>query len=194
MPKRYIVTGAPGAGKTTLLRALQERHWSVVEEAATDVIAWQQAAGRSEPWCDRGFTGEIALLQRQRQLQPVPADVDVQFYDRSPLCTLALAKFLEHRVPEELSAEIDRVTQREVYENTVFFVRPIGFIQPTAARQISYADSLTFEAIHEAVYRDHGFQLVDIAPGSVAERVATVEARIAGEQNGRIKGPTGSSH
>jgi predicted ATPase len=118
----------------------------------------------------------------------------VQFYDRSPLCTLALAKFLEHRVPEELSAEIDRVTQREVYENTVFFVRPIGFIQPTAARQISYADSLTFEAIHEAVYRDHGFQLVDIAPGSVAERVATVEARIAGEQNGRIKGPTGSSH
>ncbi len=92
LPKRYIVTGAPGAGKTALLRALQERHWSVVEEAATDVIAWQQAAGRSEPWCDRGFTGEIALLQRQRQLQPVPADVDVQFYDRSPLCTLALAK------------------------------------------------------------------------------------------------------
>ncbi len=93
MPKRYIVTGAPGAGKTSLLRALQVRHWSVVEEAATDVIAWQQAAGRSEPWWDRGFTGEIALLQRQRQLQPVPADVDVQFYDRSPLCTLALAKF-----------------------------------------------------------------------------------------------------
>lgn len=97
-------------------------------------------------------------------------------------------------VPEELSAEIDRVTQREVYENTVLFVRPLGFIEPTAARQISYADALAFEAIHEAVYRDHGFQLVDIAPGSVAERVATVEARIAGEQNGRDKEPTGSSH
>jgi len=49
-------------------------------------------------------------------------------------------------------------------------------------------------AMHESVYRDHGFQLVDIAPGSVAERVAMVEDRLAGEQNGRDKEPTGSSH
>ncbi len=55
MPKRYVVTGAPGAGKTSLLRALQERHWSVVEEAATDVIAREQATGRDEPWADSDF-------------------------------------------------------------------------------------------------------------------------------------------
>ncbi len=165
----------------------------MVEEAATYVIAWQQDAGRSEPWCDRGFTGEIALLQRQRQLQPVPADVDVQFYDRSPVCTLALAKFLEPGYRKNCPRRSTGSPSAR-YENTVYFVRPIGFIELTAARQISYADSLTLEAVHEAVYRDHGFQLVDIAPGSVAERVATVEARIAGEQNGRIKGPTGSSH
>ncbi len=38
MPKRYVITGAPGAGKTALVRGLQERGWSVVDEAATEVI------------------------------------------------------------------------------------------------------------------------------------------------------------
>jgi predicted ATPase len=33
-----------------------------------------------------------------------------------------------------------------VYERTVFLVRPIGFVAPTAARRISYAESLEFPA------------------------------------------------
>ncbi len=114
MPKRYVVTGAPGAGKTSLLRALQERHWSVVEEAATDVIAREQATGRDEPWADSDFISKIAALQRQRQLGS--ADVDVQFYDRSPLCTLALALFLQQPVSRTLTEEITRVTQGDVRE------------------------------------------------------------------------------
>lgn len=183
MPKRYIVTGAPGAGKTSLLRALQERQWPVVEEAATDVIALEQANGRNEPWRDDDFTSRIAALQRQRQLRPVLAAVSVQFYDRSPLCTLALAQFLHHPVTRTLREEIARVTKDEVYENTVFFVRPLGFVTPTAARRISYEDSLVFEAVHEAVYRAQGFDLLDITPGSVAERVAAIEARVAREQH-----------
>lgn len=75
-----------------------------------------------------------------------------------------------------------------MYESTVLFIRPLGFITPTAARRISYQDSLAFEAVHEAIYRNHGFQLVDVAPGTVAERVAAVEERIAEEQCG------GASH
>jgi predicted ATPase len=37
--KRYILTGAPGAGKTAIIRQLELDRFSVVEEAATDVIA-----------------------------------------------------------------------------------------------------------------------------------------------------------
>ena len=43
--RRYIITGAPGAGKTTIVTALRERGYPVVDEAATDVIAREQAAG-----------------------------------------------------------------------------------------------------------------------------------------------------
>lgn len=55
--KRFILTGTPGAGKTVLLRQLEQDGFGVVEEAATDVIALQQAQGIAEPWTDPGFHG-----------------------------------------------------------------------------------------------------------------------------------------
>ncbi|MGH3447666.1 MAG: AAA family ATPase [Nocardioidaceae bacterium] len=181
MSKRYVVTGAPGAGKTALLHALKARHWSVVEEAATDVIADEQAGGCDEPWSSHDFTGRVAALQRQRQL--TAPEADVQLYDRSPWCTLALARFLGHPVPLALSREIARVAANAVYERTVIFVRLLGFVEPTAARRISYADCLVFEALHEAVYRNHGFTLLDVEPGSVDARAAAVEAQLARESS-----------
>jgi predicted ATPase len=39
--KRYVVTGGPGAGKTAVIRQLEMDGFSVVEEAATDIIAEQ---------------------------------------------------------------------------------------------------------------------------------------------------------
>ena len=47
--KRYIVTGTPGAGKTAILRCLELEGYGVVEKAATDIIALQQAQGVEEP-------------------------------------------------------------------------------------------------------------------------------------------------
>ncbi len=89
---RYILTGAPGAGKTALLRLLERRGYAVVEEAATDVIALEQARGREEPWTDPGFIDLIIALQKQRQ-----TGVGSGFFDRSPVCTLALSAFLAFR-------------------------------------------------------------------------------------------------
>ena len=41
--RRFIITGAPGAGKTAIIRQLELDGFSVVEEAATDVIAAAQS-------------------------------------------------------------------------------------------------------------------------------------------------------
>jgi predicted ATPase len=179
--KRYVLTGAPGAGKTSILRRLRERGWAVVEEAATDVIAREQAIGVSEPWRSGDFIDKIVTVQRERQQQPVPNGVEVQFYDRSPFCTLALARYLGQPATSTLTREIARVARKQLFDRVVFFVRPLGFIVPTAARRISYGDSLKFEAIHEAVYRDHGFEIIDVAAGLVEQRVTAIEARVARE-------------
>jgi hypothetical protein len=47
--KRFILTGAPGAGKTAVIRQLELDGFSVVEEAATDIIALEQSHAVSEP-------------------------------------------------------------------------------------------------------------------------------------------------
>ncbi len=66
--KRFILTGAPGSGKTAIIRQLELDGFSVVEEAATDIIAQAQAQGIAEPWKHASFIDSIAELQKQRQV------------------------------------------------------------------------------------------------------------------------------
>jgi predicted ATPase len=213
--QRYVVTGAPGAGKTCVLRELRAQGFAVVAEAATDVIAREQQRGVAEPWRDEGFLTLITRLQRDRlDLSGNPAGVprqpatpataggplttvggaptaEVELHDRSVLCTLALARFLDYPVPAELAGEADRVVREQVFERAVFLVRPLGFIEATAARRISYADSLVFEKVHEAVYAGHGFELIEVPPAPVTERAAIIAGHIAARQRRSQPGVTG---
>jgi predicted ATPase len=173
------MTGTPGCGKTSILCALRDQGYTTVPEAATDVIAEQQARGIDEPWTRPEFVDQIVARQRSRQLAAERAadragGTGPAVYDRSPLCTLALARYLDQPVTPLLVAEIKRLIEQQMFQRPVFFVRPLGFIEPTAARRISYADSLAFERVHEAVYTEHGFELIDVPPAPVAERAALV--------------------
>jgi predicted ATPase len=176
--RRHIITGAPGAGKTTIVTALRDRGYAVVDEAATDVITHEHALGRDEAWLGAGFIDAITLLQRERQEQPTqPATTD-QVFDRSPICTLALAQYLGRPVTPILAKEVDRVVAERIYQPRVFFVHLLGFITPTAARRITLAQSVRFERFHEQAYRDHGFELVNIPAGTLEERVELVDGYI----------------
>jgi predicted ATPase len=175
--QRYILTGTPGAGKTSILRLLESLGHHVVEEAATAVIALAQAHGEPEPSMQASFIDRIVALQRQRQLRAA-VGVDIQFFDRSPICCHALSNYLGRPISPALAAEIDRITGAQTYERTVFFIRNLGFCEPTAARRISFADSLVFERIHEESYRAFGYDLVDVPAGALADRVAAITARI----------------
>jgi len=180
--KRFILTGAPGSGKTTLLRQLEVEGFSVVEEAATDVIALQQAQGISEPWTDPSFIDAVVDLQRRREgraaFEPLDPQFglhfDVQFHDRSVVCAAALAVYLGFPFSGLLKRELERVRCEEVFQRKVLFVRNLGFVAPTEARRISYEESLRFEAIHERIYLEHGYELVFIGPGTLADRIAAI--------------------
>ena len=171
----FILTGAPGSGKTAVLRLLETRGHAVVEEAATDVIALAGAMGEAEPWREPAFIDAIVTLQRQRR---ETARATTVFFDRSPVCTLALSRYLGFPTSPLLAAEVDRIVAEGGYETTVFFVRNQGFVEPTAARRISFADSLVFEEVHEQTYRELGFQLVDIPAGPLPERAGLVEQTV----------------
>jgi predicted ATPase len=170
----YVLTGAPGAGKTAIARQLDLAGYLVMAEAATDVIALEQALGHPEPHTRPGFIDKIVELQRRRQSAAASPDGDVVFFDRSPVCTLALSRWLGYAESAQLAAEVARVLQAGCYAQTVFFVQSLGFVTPTAARRISLADSLAFEDLHRHTYTELGFRLVDVPPGPLAVRAGLV--------------------
>jgi len=135
--KRFILTGTPGCGKTSILNALEARGYAVVGEAATDLIAMDQAQGGRSPWTKAGFLERVVALQKQRQLR---ASGEVAFFDRSPICTCALAIYLGVSPPPPLVLELERLRDQRIYDSEVFFIRNLGFCEPTPARQMTYSD------------------------------------------------------
>jgi predicted ATPase len=176
--RRFIITGAPGAGKTAIIRQLELDGFGVVEEAATDVIAAAHARGALQPWTGPSFIDAIVDLQRKRLTRASDQPDEVQFHDRSAVCTAALAIYLGYPFSPVLASEIERVRKDAIYQKRVFFIRNLGFVRPTEARRISFEETVRFERTHEETYRDFGFELVFVEPASVIERVRMIRAAI----------------
>jgi len=173
--RRFILTGAPGSGKTVIIRQLELDGFSVVEEAATDIMALEQARGVAEPWKHPSFIDSITELQRRRQVGASRESDEVQFHDRSVICTAALAVYLGYPLSGTLSRELKRVETEAIYQKRVFFIQNLGFVTPTEARRISFEESLHFERVHEEIYRNFGFELVLLAPGRLLDRVDAIK-------------------
>lgn len=176
--KRFILTGTPGAGKTAIIRQLELDGFSVVDEAATDVIALAQTRGIAEVWRDPSFIDSIVDLQRQRQIRAASQPDGVQFHDRSVICTAALATWLGHPVSDKLSRELEWINSGKIFQKRVVFIRNLGYITPTEARRISFEDSLRFEQLHEETYRSFGYEIVPVEPAPVTARVAAIKAAL----------------
>jgi predicted ATPase len=172
--KRYILTGTPGCGKTSILRSLEIAGYVVVEEAATDIIALRQAQGIAEPWTHPSFIDDITNLQNHRQMR-IAAVAEVQFYDRSPLCTYALSVFLDFPISTTLADEMERIKKERTYQKQVFFIEDLGFCEPSAARKITFEDSLKFEKVHEETYHSFGYECIRIAPKELSLRAEQIK-------------------
>lgn len=169
--KRYILTGTPGCGKTALLRTLEMAGLTVIDEAATDIIAFEQAQGNMRPWEHPRFIDDIVRLQRQRQIQASHIPSNLQFYDRSPVCAYALAIYLKMKPSHLLKEELKRINEEQVYEKQIFFIENLGFCTPSEARKITYDEALVFEKIHEDAYRELDYECIRIPPAPLLERI-----------------------
>lgn len=168
--KRYILTGTPGCGKTSLIRSLEMKEYFVVEEAATDVIAYEQSLGNREPWRHPNFINQILHLQKYRQKrEDLPPD-SFQFYDRSPICTYALSIYLGFEPSVLLTEEIECLTKNEFYQKEVLFIQNLGFCEETSARKISFEESLIFEEIHNDMYKKFGYTCIKIPTAPLNDR------------------------
>ena len=172
--KRYILTGTPGCGKTSIIRSLEVDGFAVVEEAATDIIALRHAQGIAEPHTHPSFIDDITNLQKFRQIRIADAS-GIQFYDRSPICTYALSVWLGFPISITLADEMERIQKEQIYQKQVFFIENLGYCEPSAARRITFEDSLRFEKVHEETYTSFGYECVRVAPQELTARMDQIK-------------------
>jgi predicted ATPase len=192
--RRFILTGAPGSGKTAIIRQLELDGFSVVEEAATDVIALEQARGVAEPWTHASFIDSITELQRRRQVRAsreTARDTVSRPVGHLHRCS---GGYLGYPLSNTLSREPKRVETEAIYQKRVFFTQNLGFITPTEARKISFEEALRFERVHEETYRNFGFELVPIAPGSLLDRVDAIKRSASVGANGHERYERDAKH
>jgi predicted ATPase len=85
-----------------------------------------------------------------------------------------------HAVVEEAATDIialERMEWEHIYQRQVFFIDHLGYMEPTPARRISFAEALQFERLHEDTYALFGYDCLHIASASLAERVRSILSR-----------------
>ncbi len=78
---------------------------------------------------------------------------------------LGPGQILGFAVSVTLAAELQRIEREGVYARQVLFVESLDLIINTEIRRISLGEARRFGEVHEAVYRELGYELLRIAPG-----------------------------
>ena len=95
-----------------------------------------------------------------------------------------LWRFISNLSPQPtLLAEINRIEKHHIYQKQVFFIENLGFCEPTAARKISFEESLKFEKIHLDTYAKFGYKCIKIPPASVNDRVNMIYEHVPEAEN-----------
>ncbi len=160
-----ILTGAPGSGKTSLINTLKERGYQTVSEAATQLIIEKQQSGIKKPWEQSGFIDELISIQ----LKAVDSyeSESLVFFDRSIICTYALAQYLGRDIPKKLLIAINKLPK----DATVFHIESLDIIEQTSARTLSLSEAKAFGKLHLEVYKHFGYQPIQIPKDTIEARI-----------------------
>jgi|GEM_PF-242816 len=178
MDNFYIITGGPGVGKTTLLDALMADGFTVIPEAAREIIREQeQIKGKGVPWEDNGLYTELMLSQSvkdYREATSLPLNEPV-FFDRGipdSLCHWELSG-------NPITAEMEECVQKYRYNPTVFILPPWKEIyHMDNERKQSWKEAEpTFHKMME-IYERYGYNTVIVPKDTIENRKQFVINRI----------------
>jgi predicted ATPase len=159
---RYILTGGPGVGKTSILNALANLNYSVISEAATDIISQEQTLGIERPQLQPGFDDKVIELQRRRQQEAVSSKASVVFFDRSPVDVEAYAKGFSGQASSTIAEEVTSIVDQRYYDTMVFLIEKLPFVTKDGIRYEDLEQSMQIEAWIKEQYLKYSYKLIPI--------------------------------
>jgi predicted ATPase len=172
----FILTGGPGAGKTTLLAALAATGYACPAEAGRGVIQDQLAIdGMALPWRQPLLFAELMLSWDMRSYRMAQDTTGAVVFDRGVPDIIGYLRTVGQPVP----VHVERAARQFRYNRTAFIAPPWPeiFQQDAERRQSLEEAERTYESIL-TVYKEQGYELLELPRAPVAERVTFVRAHI----------------
>jgi predicted ATPase len=171
-PKWYVVAGGPSSGKTTLWKSIGKLGYYMVPEAAQAIIEEHAAKGITLEELRRdGARFNRLCLERDIQLEEgVPKD-KVVFFDRS-----LVDNIVYHRMLGMPTGHIEAMAKNRYRK--VFFMQPLSFYEKGSLRTEDAELAGKLSGLLLKAYRDLDYQVIEVPPVSVEERVSFVLSRL----------------
>ena len=169
--KKYIVTGGPCTGKSTLLESVAEIGYSVVPEAARDVIL-QESPDGDLPWTNvLRFQQKVVL--RQKELENICVG-EVIFLDRGLPDNIAYCELAGENIGENIIEDIKNAG----YEDKVFVLDRLPLFENDELRKEDINQAIKIHDKLCEVYQRLGFDVVRVPVLSVENRRGCVIASL----------------
>jgi len=171
---RIAITGSPATGKTTLSLALEQLGYPVFHEQARQII--QNSLDEDSdlvPWKDlMGFT-ELVWDLRNEQYHNALLE-KINFYDRTNVDAYAYLNKGQATLSENWNTDLE-----EMRFEKVFFLPVWPEIHSLDKQRMeSLQECYEVEEFLKSAYHELGYDLIEVPPAPIDERVAFILARL----------------
>ncbi|MEJ5055299.1 AAA family ATPase [Sphingobacterium sp. MYb382] len=165
-----VLTGGPGMGKTSLIESLSKLHYECIPESGRAIIKEQEAQGGHKlPWITPVDFAQAMFEQALIDYEKALAHGEICFFDRGLPDCIGYLKVCNLSVP----AAYWQAAKRYRYSKKVFITPPwLAIYENDAQRKQSFEEAVMTYLQIANVYRELGYNLIEVPKRSVPNRVA----------------------
>lgn len=175
MAKNIVITGAMGSGKSTVLQLLKAHGFNVVPEPAREILAEQRnIGGDGVPEQNPKLFTQLLLSRAIYQYKQMQATHEIVIFDRGIPDNIAYAQLFNlDYAPAHQAAKLYR------YSTDIFIFPAWDEIYTTDDERImSFEAAKAFGDDVHKIYKEYGYNLIEIPCVSPKERMKFIQERI----------------